>query len=76
MGFLESQKYQPIVWYCYIDDIFFVQYHGESELLKFLTDLNNFHQILKSIHGHDKKKYIVFRFGCEYFYWETFQTLP
>ena len=34
--FLESQKLKQMVWFPYIDDIFFVWTHGELELQRFL----------------------------------------
>ena len=34
--FLESQKLKPMVWFRYIDDIFFIWTHGELELQRFL----------------------------------------
>ena len=31
--FLESQKFNLLVWYCYIDDIFFIWTHGDEKSL-------------------------------------------
>ena len=31
-GFLESQKHKLMVWFCYIDETFFIWTHGEEEL--------------------------------------------
>ena len=41
-GFLKTQELQPFVWLRYIDDIFFIWIHGETELKKFMEGLNNF----------------------------------
>ena len=29
-SFLETQQFQPLVWFIYIDDIFFIWTHGED----------------------------------------------
>ena len=41
--FLESQKLKPMVWFRYINDIFFIWTHGEQELQRFLQELNKTH---------------------------------
>ena len=38
---LERCEKKPLVWYRYIDDIFFIWTHGREELAKFLTFCNN-----------------------------------
>ena len=38
---------QPLLWFRYIDDIFFVWNHSEDELNKFFENLNNFKSNLK-----------------------------
>ena len=45
--FLETQKLQRLVWFRYIDDIFFIWTHGEQELQTFLRSLNEFHTNIK-----------------------------
>ena len=40
-NFLQSQSLQPLVWFRYIDDIFFIWTHGNDKLEKFLDDLNS-----------------------------------
>ena len=55
-GFLESQKLKPMVWFRYIDDIFFVWTHGEQELQRFLQELNKTHPNLKFTHELSKEK--------------------
>ena len=44
--FLESQKLKPMVWFRYINDIFFIWTHGEQELQRFLQELNKTHSNL------------------------------
>ena len=39
---LTTQELQPFVWLRYIDDIFFIWMHGETELKKFMKGINNF----------------------------------
>ena len=48
--FLESQKLKPMVWFRYIDEIFFIWNHGEQELQRFLEELNKTHANLKFTH--------------------------
>ena len=39
--FLKSQELTPLLWYRYIDDVFFIWTHGEEKLASFLSVLNN-----------------------------------
>ena len=39
---LKTQELHPLVWFWYIDDIFFIWNHSEDELNKFLENLNKF----------------------------------
>ena len=43
--FLQSQSLQPLVWFRYINYIFFIWTHGKEELEKFLDGLNSFDNI-------------------------------
>ena len=45
VGFFSG--FQPLVWWCYIDDIFMIWEHGEEELQKFLETLNCYHSTIK-----------------------------
>ena len=45
--FLKTQIHQPLVWFRYIDDIFFILTHGQEKLKQFLVDFNKFHPFLK-----------------------------
>ena len=47
--FLKTQKHKPLVWFRYIDDVFFIWTHGKETLSLFLEDLNNFHQTSNSL---------------------------
>ena len=48
--FLQTQKFQPLVWFRYIDDIFFIWTHGEENLREFLEEFNKFHPNIKFKH--------------------------
>ena len=45
--FLQTQKFQPLVWFRYIDDIFFIWAHGENSLKNFMMEFNNFNPNIK-----------------------------
>ena len=46
-GFLETQELQPLVWFRYIDDIFFIWNHSGDELNKLLENLNSINSNLR-----------------------------
>ena len=39
--FLQTQEFQPSVWFRYIDDIFFIWTNGPDKLVSFMTEFNN-----------------------------------
>ena len=45
--FLQTQKFEPLVWFKYIDDIFFIYTHGPDKLVSFMTEFNNYHPNIK-----------------------------
>ena len=53
--FLNTQEYLPLVWYRYIDDIFFIWTHGEEKLKFFLDDLNKYHPNINFTHESNKE---------------------
>ena len=53
--FLKTQKAKPLVWYHYIDDVFFIWTHGEQKLNSFLEELNNYHLNIKFTHESSKE---------------------
>ena len=53
--FLKTQKHKPLVWFRYIDDVFFIWTHGKETLSLFLEDLNNFHPNIKFFHEVNKE---------------------
>ena len=38
-SFLETKKMKPLVWFRYIDDVFFIWTHGQEKLDSFLEEL-------------------------------------
>ena len=58
--FLESQKLKPMVWFRYIDDIFFIWTYCELELQRFLEELNETHTNLKFTNKLSKEKISFF----------------
>ena len=59
-AFLETQELQPLVWFRYIDDIFFIWTHGEQELQTFLRSLNEFHTDIKFTYESSKESIAFF----------------
>ena len=53
--FLKTQEAKPLVWYRYIDDVFFIWTHGEQKLNSFLEELNNYHPNIKFTHESSKE---------------------
>ena len=45
--FQQTQKFQPLVWFRYIDDIFFIWTHRENSLKNFMMEFNNFNSNIK-----------------------------
>ena len=57
--FLKTQSLQPLIWFRYIDDVFFIWTHGEEKLQLFLTDLNNYNLHIEFTYEFNKE-YISF----------------
>ena len=53
--FLKTQKHKPLVWFRYIDDVFFIWAHGKEMLSLFLENLNNFHCNIEFCHDVNKE---------------------
>ena len=58
--FLQTQELQPLVWFRYIDDIFFIWTHGEEELQTFLRSLNEFHTNIQFTYESSKESIALF----------------
>ena len=52
---LNAFEKKPMIWWRYIDDIFFIWEHGGESLEKFLNKLNNFHPIIKFTAEYSKE---------------------
>ena len=53
--FLRTQSHQPMIWFKYIDDIFFVWTHGEEKLEEFMADFNAFNPNIQFTYESSKK---------------------
>ena len=53
--FLKTQQHQPLVWFRYIDDIFFIWTHGQEKLEGFLDYFTKFHPNLRFTHEYSRK---------------------
>ena len=59
--FLKTQQRQPLVWFKYIDDIFFIWTRGKEKLEGFLDNFNKFYPNLRFTHEYSRKKCYIFR---------------
>ena len=53
--FLETQEFQLLVWFRYIDDVFFIWTHGPDKLVSFMTEFNNYHPNAKFTYASNKE---------------------
>ena len=53
--YLETQKYKSLVWFHYIDDVFFIWTNGKEKLSSFFDDLNKLHPNIKFSHEVNKE---------------------
>ena len=53
--FLETQEFQPLVWFRYIGDVFVIWIHGPDKLVSFMTELNNYHPNIKFTYESNKE---------------------
>ena len=56
LSWLKTQERTPLVWFRYIDDIFFIWIHGKEHLKTFLQQLNNFNTDLKYTYESNEKE--------------------
>ena len=54
--FLKTQEKTPLLWFRYIDGIFFIWTHDKEHLETFLQELNNFNPDLKFIYESNEKE--------------------
>ena len=55
---LESFEKKAVIWWRYIDDIFFIWEHGEESLKVFIEQVNMFHSTIKFAAEYSKRKLI------------------
>ena len=53
-SFIETQEMKPLVWFRYIDDVFFIWTHGQEKLDSFLEELNRCNSYLKFTYESSK----------------------
>ena len=53
---LRASEKKPMIWWRYIDVIFFISEHGEESLEKFLNQLNSFHPTIKFTAEYSKER--------------------
>ena len=53
--FLQTQEFQPLVWFRHIEDVFFIWTHGTDKLVSFMTKLNNYHPNIKFTYESNKE---------------------
>ena len=53
--FLETQEFQRLVWFRYIDGVFFIWTHGLDKLVSFRTEFDNYYPNIKSISESNKE---------------------
>ena len=58
--FLQSQSLLTLVWFRYIDDIFFICTHGNDKLEKLSDDLNSFENNIKFSHESSQENATFF----------------
>ena len=52
---LESFEKKPMIWWRYIDDVFFIWVHDEEHLKVFIEQINMFHSIINSTAEYSKE---------------------
>ena len=53
---LESSEKKPMIWWMYIDDIFFIWRHGRESLKVFIEQVNTFHSTIKFTAEYSKEE--------------------
>ena len=53
--FLQTQEFQPLVWFRYIDNVFLIWTHGPDKLVSFMTKFNNYHPNVKFTYESNKE---------------------
>ena len=54
-NFLDTKEFKPLIWFRYIDNVFFIWTHGKEKLEELLKDFNNYHPNIKFTHELNKE---------------------
>ena len=54
-NFLKLQDLTSLLWYCYINDVFFIWTHGKEKFAPFINLLNNYNSNIKFTHDSNKE---------------------
>ena len=54
-NFLQTQEFQSLLWFRYIDDVSFIWTHGPDKLVSFMTEFNNYHSNIKFTYESNKE---------------------
>ena len=57
--FLNTNEKAPLLWFKYMDYIFFIRTHGKEHLETLLQELNNFNPDLKFTYELNEKKFPI-----------------
>ena len=58
--FLQTQEFRSLVWFGYIDDVYFIWTHGPDKLVSFITEFNNYHPNIKFIYESNNENMTFF----------------
>ena len=53
--FLQTQEFQPLVWFRHIDDVSFIWTQGPDKLVSFMTEFKNRHPNMKFTYESNKE---------------------
>ena len=65
INFLQTQEFQPLVWFRYIDDVFFIWTHGPDKLVSFMTEFNNYHPNIKFTYESNEENFTFLYFNVD-----------
>ena len=53
--FLQTQEFQPLEWFKYNDNVFFIWTHGPDKLVSFMIEFNNYYPNIKFTYESNKE---------------------
>ena len=66
----EKKEKKPVIWWRYIDDIFFICVHGEESLKVFIEQVNIFHSSIKFTAEYSKEEVIFLGMNVKLIDWK------